>query len=222
MSMVSRAMRIRRSSGRYCRVRMLWRRSASFTRITRMSSTMARSIFRKVSAWRSSEVEKGILLILVTPSTMWRTSRPKYSWIRSGVGEGVLEDVVEQSRRPRRRGPSACRPGSPRPRGGGRGRARPRRGSAPCARPPRRCRPCAGSRGRRPGGGARRSRRCPRSGSWRARNGSCRRLQFRGAPAGRRQEKPPFLDSPLRRGPIIRASVAERSFASIAFRETAR
>ena len=84
MSMVSRAMRTRRSSGRCCSVRMLWRRSASFTRMTRMSSTMARSILRKVSAWRSSEVEKGILLILVTPSTMWRTSAPKYSLMPLG------------------------------------------------------------------------------------------------------------------------------------------
>ena len=50
-----------------------------------MSSTMARSILRKVSACRSSEVAKGILLILVTPSTMCRTSAPKYSLIRSGV-----------------------------------------------------------------------------------------------------------------------------------------
>ena len=50
-----------------------------------MSSTMARSIFRYVSAWRSSVVAKGIFEILVTPSTMWRTSGPKYSRRRSGV-----------------------------------------------------------------------------------------------------------------------------------------
>ena len=64
-----------------------------------MSSTMARSIFRKFSAWRSSEVANGILQILVTPSTMWGTSGPKSSSRRSGVGQGVLEDVVEQAHR---------------------------------------------------------------------------------------------------------------------------
>ena len=99
MSMVSRAIRTRRSSGRYCSVRMLCRRSASLTRMTRTSSTMASSSLRKFSAWRSSEEEKGILLILVTPSTMWSTSSPKYSWILSGVGEGVLEHVVQQAHR---------------------------------------------------------------------------------------------------------------------------
>ena len=99
MSMVSRAMRTRRSSGRYCRVRMLCRRSASLTRMTRMSSTMARSSLRKFSACRSSEVEKGILLILVTPSTMCSTSSPKYSLMRVGVGEGVLEHVVQEAHR---------------------------------------------------------------------------------------------------------------------------
>ena len=84
MSIVSRAMRVRRSSGRYCSVRMLCSRSASFTRITRTSSTMASSSLRKFSACRSSEEENGILLILVTPSTMWSTSSPKYSLMRSG------------------------------------------------------------------------------------------------------------------------------------------
>ena len=48
-----------------------------------MSSTMASRSLRKFSACRSSEEEKGILLILVTPSTMWRTSGPKYSLILS-------------------------------------------------------------------------------------------------------------------------------------------
>ena len=63
---------------------MLCRRSASFTRITRTSSTMASRSLRKFSAWRSSEEEKGIWLILVTPSTMCSTSAPKYSLMRSG------------------------------------------------------------------------------------------------------------------------------------------
>ena len=54
LSIVSRAMASRRSAGRYCRVRILWRRSANLTMMTRMSSVMARSIFRKFSACFSS------------------------------------------------------------------------------------------------------------------------------------------------------------------------
>src|SRR5258707_191420 len=50
MSIVSRAMRVRRSSGRYCRVRMLCRRSASFTKIKRTCSTMAHRGFREFLA----------------------------------------------------------------------------------------------------------------------------------------------------------------------------
>ena len=64
---------------------MLWRRSASLTRITRMSSTIASSILRKFSAWRSSLEEKLMALILVTPSTMWATSGPKTASMRSVV-----------------------------------------------------------------------------------------------------------------------------------------
>ena len=64
---------------------MLWRRSASLTKITRMSSTIARSILRKFSAWRSSLDENGMALILVTPSTMWATSGPNSSRMRSTV-----------------------------------------------------------------------------------------------------------------------------------------
>src|SRR6266571_3673273 len=59
--------------------RMLCRRSASFTRMTRMSSTIASSILRKFSACRSSLDENGIALIFVTPSTTWATSGPKSS-----------------------------------------------------------------------------------------------------------------------------------------------
>ena len=50
-----------------------------------MSSTIASSILRKFSAWRSSLEEKGMALILVTPSTTWATSGPKSSRIRSIV-----------------------------------------------------------------------------------------------------------------------------------------
>ena len=62
---------------------MLWSRSASFTRITLMSSTMASSIFRKFSACLSSLDENGIAPSLVTPSTTCATSLPNSSRIRS-------------------------------------------------------------------------------------------------------------------------------------------
>ena len=67
--------------------------------MTRMSSTIASSILRKFSAWRSSLEENGMALILVTPSTMWATSAPKSSRIRSDRGQGVLDHVVQQARR---------------------------------------------------------------------------------------------------------------------------
>jgi hypothetical protein len=41
-----------------------------------MSSTMASTILRTFSAWRSSLEAKSILLILVTPSTMCATCSP--------------------------------------------------------------------------------------------------------------------------------------------------
>ena len=50
-----------------------------------MSSTIASSILRKFSACRSSLLENGMALIFVTPSTMWATSSPKASRMRSGV-----------------------------------------------------------------------------------------------------------------------------------------
>ena len=65
--------------------------------MTRMSSTMARSILRKFSAWRSSLDEKVIALILVTPSTMWATSPAEGRLEPLGGGEGVLDDVVEEA-----------------------------------------------------------------------------------------------------------------------------
>src|SRR6185295_1252980 len=60
MSRVSCAILMRRSSGRWCSVRMLCTRSASLTRMTRMSSTIASSILRKFSAWRSSLDDEGM------------------------------------------------------------------------------------------------------------------------------------------------------------------
>ena len=62
-----------------------------------MSSTIASSILRKFSAWRSSLDENGMALILVTPSTTWATSGPKSSANALGGGQRVLDDVVEQA-----------------------------------------------------------------------------------------------------------------------------
>ena len=62
-----------------------------------MSSTIASSILRKFSAWRSSLDEKGIAPILVTPSTTWAISSPKSSAIRSRGRERVLDHVVEEA-----------------------------------------------------------------------------------------------------------------------------
>ena len=76
---------------------MLCSRSASLTMMTRMSSTIARSILRKFSAWRSSLDENGIVLILVTPSTTWATSGAKQLLDALDGRQGVLDDVVEQA-----------------------------------------------------------------------------------------------------------------------------
>jgi len=64
---------------------MLCSRSASLTRMTLMSSTIASSILRKFSAWRCSLEENGMALSLVTPSTTWAISSPNSSRIRSIV-----------------------------------------------------------------------------------------------------------------------------------------
>src|SRR6185437_2940943 len=57
-------------------VRMLCRRSASLMRMTRMSSTMASSILRTLSAWRAAWPCRSSRSILVTPSTRWATTGP--------------------------------------------------------------------------------------------------------------------------------------------------
>ena len=62
-----------------------------------MSSTIASSILRKFSTWRSSLDENGMAPILVTPSTMCATSSPKRSRRVSGVVSGVFDDVVEEA-----------------------------------------------------------------------------------------------------------------------------
>src|SRR3989344_462777 len=73
--MVSSAMRFCFSGGRNESVSMLWTRSASFKMTIRMSSAIARNIFRKLSAVRSLPLYF-ILLSLVTPSTMNAISLP--------------------------------------------------------------------------------------------------------------------------------------------------
>src|SRR5579863_3073834 len=64
------------SGSRYSRVRMLCRRSASFTITTRTSFTIARSIFRTFSACLASGASRSSRLILVAPSTSRATSGP--------------------------------------------------------------------------------------------------------------------------------------------------
>ncbi len=74
-----------RSADRWWIVRTLWIRSASLTRITRMSLPMARIIFRRDSAFWSATSEMTTRLILVTPSTSWATFSPNSSRISSMV-----------------------------------------------------------------------------------------------------------------------------------------
>ena len=62
-----------------------------------MSSTIARSILRKFSAWRSSLDEKVMALILVTPSTRWATSRAERLLEPLGRRQGVFDHVVKEA-----------------------------------------------------------------------------------------------------------------------------
>ncbi len=64
---------------------MLCSRSANLISTTRTSVTMASSILRTFSAWRSSRLANWILSILVTPSTMCATWSPKLAAISSLV-----------------------------------------------------------------------------------------------------------------------------------------
>ena len=64
-------------------VRMLCVRSASLTRMTRISRAMATIILRKFSACCSSLERNWILPILVTPSTNWAISAPNSASITS-------------------------------------------------------------------------------------------------------------------------------------------
>ncbi len=97
MSSVSRAMASWRSGLRCSRVRMLCSRSASLISTTRTSVTMASSILRTFSAWRSSRLANWILSILVTPSTMWATWSPKPGFDLFAGGGRVLHGVVQQA-----------------------------------------------------------------------------------------------------------------------------
>ncbi len=77
-------MRLRLSAAIALTVRMLCRRSASLTRITRTSRAIASSILRNDSACDSSRVEKRSLSSLVRPSTNSAVGAPKRS-ISSGL-----------------------------------------------------------------------------------------------------------------------------------------
>ena len=76
---------------------MLFVRSASFTRMTLRSCTMASIILRKLSAWRSSAEKKSSLVSLVTPSTQCATSGPKSSADLLDRRARVFHHVVQQS-----------------------------------------------------------------------------------------------------------------------------
>ena len=82
--------------------------------MTRMSSTMASSILRKLSAWRSSAEKKSSLLSLVTPSTQRATSSPNSLRTCSTV---TLVSSTTSCSRPvsMATSPCACRPGCGRP-----------------------------------------------------------------------------------------------------------
>ena len=75
---------------------MLCSRSASLMSTTRMSSAIARNIFRMFSACCCSWLRVENLPSLVTPSTSWATSLPKRSSMSDRRVLGVLRDVVQQ------------------------------------------------------------------------------------------------------------------------------
>ena len=79
MSIVSRAFCACFSARIDLIVRMLWSRSASFTRITRRSFDIAMKSLRKFSACFDSSEESWRLVSFVTPSTSSAISGPKVS-----------------------------------------------------------------------------------------------------------------------------------------------
>jgi hypothetical protein len=62
-----------------------------------MSSTIASSILRTFSAWRSSLDEKVIALILVTPATTCATSGPEQLLDALDRRQRVFDHVVEEA-----------------------------------------------------------------------------------------------------------------------------
>ena len=79
-------------------VRMLCVRSASLTRMTRRSRTIASSILRKLSACASSRLLNLIWSSLVTASTSSATSAPKRRRELVLGRRRVFDDVVEDGR----------------------------------------------------------------------------------------------------------------------------
>ncbi len=103
MSSVSRATWRRLAGATASMVRRLWVRSASLTRITRRSRTIASSILRKLSACASWRLLNWIWSSLVTPSTISATS---FAEARGDLflGRGRVFDDVVQDRRDQRVG----------------------------------------------------------------------------------------------------------------------
>ena len=84
--MVSLAFSFCLAGGIYFSVRILWSRSASLIRMTRMSLAIARNIFLRFSAWTSTlSAEQLNCPSLVTPSTSSSTSSPNSCRISSDV-----------------------------------------------------------------------------------------------------------------------------------------
>lgn len=81
-------MRRRRAADMVPRVRMLCRRSASFTMMTRRSLTIARTILRTFCAWASARDLQSSWVSLLTPSTSSATSSPN-SWRSCSLVTGV-------------------------------------------------------------------------------------------------------------------------------------
>ena len=97
MSSVSRAISSCARAADASSVRMLWRRSASLMRMTRMSRAIAMTILRKFSACFSSRLEKVILASLVTPSTRVAISAAEQFAHLVERGQRVLDHVVQQA-----------------------------------------------------------------------------------------------------------------------------
>ena len=75
---------------------MLCSRSASFTSTTRTSVTMASSILRTLSTWRTSGETSSRRLILVTPSTRRAVSGPNSAAMSGERDARVFDDVMQQ------------------------------------------------------------------------------------------------------------------------------